>query len=181
MADALALIAKHLEGKPKKPPIHLWHPELSGDIAIVIKANGDWYHEGGLIKRKPLVKLFASILRKEADGEYYLVTPVEKWRIVVEDAPFIILDMDVINPSDPSQQVIFTSNVDDKYLLGKGCKLSVAVDPATGEPNPKLLIENGLSARLSRNVFYRLSDYLVEQEGQLKILSDGGYFELGKA
>ena len=67
-------IQSSLAGQESQPPIHLWHPELSGDIDIIIRANGDWYHEGGLIKRQQLVKLFASILRRESDGEYYLVT-----------------------------------------------------------------------------------------------------------
>ena len=78
------------------PPLHLWQPALSGDIAIRITAEGDWYHEGGKIERDALVRLFASILRREDDGEYYLVTPGEKWRIVVELHPLMVIDIAVL-------------------------------------------------------------------------------------
>ena len=76
------------------PPLHLWNPPLSGDISIRINAQGDWYHEGSKIERQSLVNLFASILRREEDGEYYLVTPSEKWRIEVELHPLLIADFD---------------------------------------------------------------------------------------
>ncbi|MCB1845512.1 MAG: DUF1285 domain-containing protein, partial [Halioglobus sp.] len=97
MPDALDSLEQQLDGvrKASAPPLHLWHPELSGDIPIHIRADGVWFHEGSEIQRDALVRLFASILRRESDGEYYLVTPVEKWRISVELHPLVVVDVDV--------------------------------------------------------------------------------------
>ena len=99
------------------PPIDKWHPELSGDIDIVIKSDGRWIHEGGEIKRHKLVKLFASILRREDDDEYYLVTPVEKWRVTVEDLPLQIIDFEVNDLAD-GRRIAVKTNVDTWLELG---------------------------------------------------------------
>ena len=88
MADALEELEKQVKRRNfDSPPLHLWHPALSGDIPIRIAADGRWYHDGTVIRRESLVRLFASILRREEDGHYYLVTPAEKWRISVELHP----------------------------------------------------------------------------------------------
>ncbi|MFA7553575.1 MAG: DUF1285 domain-containing protein [Spongiibacteraceae bacterium] len=176
--DGLKLIEQHMQGQRGKPPLHLWQPELSGDIDIVIKANGDWFHEGEKIQRFRLVKLFASILRKEADNCYYLVTPVEKWRLTVEDCAFVIVDLDILNAGDESQQIIVTSNIDDKFLLGELHPLSVIIDTETEEPDPVVALDNGLSAKLSRSVFYRLADSAVARGDHFSVLSDGCWFQL---
>ena len=76
------------------PPLHLWQPDLSGDIDIEIRADGSWWHDGAPIQRESIVRLFASILRREDDGEYYLVTPVEKWRIRVQAHALVVTDVD---------------------------------------------------------------------------------------
>jgi hypothetical protein len=162
MIDGLKLIEKHMQGQPSKPPLHLWNPELSGDIDIVIKSNGDWYHDGVKIVREPLVKLFASILRREDDGDYYLLTPVEKWRISVEDAPFMVVDSEVINQGEDDQQIVITTNMDDKFLLGSDFKLIVDENTTTLEPHPIVMLNNNLSAKINRPVFYRLADFAVE-------------------
>lgn len=178
--DGIDLIAQHMADQPDKPPLHMWNPKLSGDIDIVIKANGEWFHEGGEIKRPPLVKLFSSILRRENDDQYYLVTPVEKWRISVEDSAFLITTMDVINVSKDSQQIIFTTNVDDKFLLSTAYPLIIDIDDLTGEPDPKIKLNNNLTAKLSRNVFYQLVDYAVADNESYYVLSDGEQFGLGR-
>ena len=172
-------IQSQLEGQKTQPPIHLWQPELSGDIDITIRANGDWYHEGGLIKRLQLVKLFASILRRESDGDYYLVTPVEKWRLKVEDAPLLIVDMDIENQGTPQQVVIFTNNVERLYAAGDQYPLVVKPSHQEKQAVPYLTLENGLQAKLNRPVFYRLVDIAEADGKQLKILSSKHYFELG--
>ena len=177
----LELIQQHMKGMPAKPPLHLWNPSLSGDIDIVILENGDWMHQGGKINRLPLVKLFASILRREEDGEYYLVTPVEKWRIKVVDTAFVVIEMDVLNKNNDDQQIIFTTNVADKYLLNQSHPLSVTTDVSTHEPHPVIRCEHGLTARLSRAVFYRLVEIAVERDGVISVVSDGDWFELGSA
>ncbi|MEE8058746.1 MAG: DUF1285 domain-containing protein [Pseudomonadales bacterium] len=178
--NALKLIEQHLKGQPLKPPLHLWNPDLSGVIDIIIRSNGDWIHEGSKIQRLPLVKLFASIMRREDDQHFYLVTPVEKWQIQVEEAPLQIIDMDILNRGGDKQQIVFTSNVDDKILLGKDHILSVAHKAVTQEPIPTIDLDNNLFAKINRPVFYRLVDRAVEKDHKLCILSDGCWFELGE-
>lgn len=177
--DALQQIEQHLAGQPGRPPLHLWTPELSGDITIVIKANGDWHHNGSRINRHSLVKLFASILRREPDQHYYLVTPVEKWRITVEDAPLIIIDADIINPGADNQQVVVTDNVGNKVLLGKDYRLSVSDSTDSDEPYPQVNMDNGLFAKVNRAVFYRLVENADELDGRFSLLSAGEHFVLG--
>ena len=178
----LSSIASSLKGQADKPPVHLWDPPCNGDIDIVIKANGDWIHQGGKIERDSLVKLFASILRREQDNEYYLVTPVEKWRIKVEDAPLLVVDVDVnMNSSGDQQQqsIILTTNVDTYYALDASHPLKINNDDQNDQPKPYLQIENGLLAKFTRAAFYRLVDLAVEQDKTLRVFSGGVWFELG--
>ncbi len=176
--DALSLIEEHLKGQPAKPPLHLWNPPLNGAIDIVIRANGDWIHEGGKIERLPLVKLFASILRREADQNYYLVTPIEKWQLEVEEQPFQIVAMDVLAAGSDQQQIIFSSNVEEKFLLGHEHILTVKKKAGSEEPQPVLNLDNQLTAKLSRAVFYRLVDCAVERDNGFAVYSEGCWFEL---
>ncbi|MEX1669321.1 DUF1285 domain-containing protein [Zhongshania guokunii] len=164
-----------LKGQRGLPPIERWHPELSGDIDIVIKADGRWIHEGGEIKRHELVKLFASILRKEEDGDYYLVTPVEKWRVQVEDLPLLIVDFELADKETATDapKIIVKTNVDSWFELGVNHPLVVATAPATGEPSPSVLTFHGLAARVSRACFYRLVE-LAEPVGESLVLRAGG-------
>lgn len=172
-------IEAQLAGQHSQPPLDLWKPELSGDIDIVIRANGDWYHEGHLIERHALVKLFASILRRETDGHYYLVTPIEKWRLKVEDAPLLIVDFDVSYAATSKQVIIFTSNMGRLYPLGSEYPLNVDIADTSHTPAPYLGLDYGLRGKLTRAVFYRLVDF-AEFDGQiLRVLSNQQYFELG--
>ncbi len=168
-------------GNHSQPPLHLWNPEFCGDIDIVIKRNGDWFHLGSKIKRQPLVKLFASILRKEEDGEYYLVTPVEKLRIKVEQCALVVTDIDVVAGDDGVQQLCVSTNVDSVFIVNKEQQLVVEEDKseAGDEPLPMVLLPNGLSAKLSRSVFYRLVDLAFERDGFLYVASEGCEFTLG--
>ncbi len=181
MGNGLEGLEQHLKGQSEKPPLDLWHPALSGDIDIVIKANGDWVHDGSPIKRHSLVKLFSTILRREEDGEYYLLTPVEKWRIRVEDTALLVVDMDVDNKGEADQRIIFTTNVDDQYLLGKKYPLTVSLSEHSGEPLPVIDLEQRLTAKLNRAVFYRLAELAVEKEGRFFVTSEGMEFDLGQA
>ncbi len=171
----LDTIAELIQGQRGKPPIDKWHPDLSGDIDIVIRSDGRWFHEGGEIKRHELVKLFASILRREADGDYYLVTPVEKWRIQVEDLPLQIIDAEI----EPDRIGVLT-NVDDWCILGESRPLVVSTDSDSGEPRPQVELDHGLSARVARAVFYRLVDEAEVDAGQLWLQSQGQRFSLGR-
>ncbi|MCR8921925.1 DUF1285 domain-containing protein [Dasania sp. GY-MA-18] len=175
-SKALAGIEAYLKDQPTRPPIEQWQPDLSGDIAIVIKPDGSWWHEGGEIQRQPLLRLFASILRREDDGEYYLITPVEKWRIQVEAQPLIATDYQCI--TEQGQSVfVFTLNTGLKYALSKQYPLQVPSNEE-GEPVPQLLLDRGLSARLSRSCYYRLVDEAQLEGDDAFIESSGERFSL---
>ncbi len=176
MTDVLEQLQSQLSNQPDLPPLDQWEPALSGDIDIEIRRNGEWWHEGSPIRRQPLVKLFASILRREKDGEYYLVTPVEKWRLRVEDRPLLVVDFDVDHPLTPEQRVIVTTNVGRHYELGETYPLWL--DDAGGEEEgenaiPLVSLDHGLEARFDRPAYYRLVE-IGEVEGEQMVVRSGG-------
>lgn len=162
------------------PPVHLWNPAHSGEIDIVIRRDGRWIHEGAAINREALVRLFSTVLRKDPDG-YWLVTPVEKMRIRVEDAPFIAVRVD----RAPDGTLRFATNVGDEVEAGPEHMIRVETDPATGEPRPYLHVRRGLEALIARPVFYELVEMAEEREGpdgpRLGVSSQGQWFDLGAA
>lgn len=169
----LEAIARSAEGAGRPlPPVHLWNPARSGEIDIVIRPDGRWYHEGGLIGREALVRLFSTILRRDDDG-FWLVTPVEKLRIVVEDAPFVAVRVD----RTPRGDLRFTTNVGDEVIAGPGHALRVETDPVTKEPRPYVHVRRGLEALIARPVFYELAE-LAESgrtpEGEGLYVTSGG-------
>lgn len=169
-----------IEGKSAtNPPLHLWNPELSGDIDIRIDRDGRWFHEGGEIKRRPLVNLFASILRREDDGEYYLLTPVEKWRIRVECMPLMVVEAEFEHEGSAADQLIHIRTNTDKLLtIGEEHPLEVQV-LEDGERVPTVSVNNGLSALLSRSVYYQLAERCIKGKGDsYGLYSDGSYFPL---
>ena len=178
--SALDNIEKLLNEQKGTPPLDKWHPELSGDIDIRIAADGRWFHEGGEIKRHELVCLFSSILRREDDGEYYLVTPVEKWRLTVDDLPLIIVDTEIEKEGTPNQRIAVKTNVDRWYVIDARHPLTVVEDAASSEPQPSVMTEYGLSARVNRASFYRMVEMARECNGKLILRSSGSDFELGK-
>ncbi|MHB8287040.1 MAG: DUF1285 domain-containing protein [Caulobacteraceae bacterium] len=163
-------------GKPL-PPVEAWNPPNCGAIDIRIARDGRWYHEGSPIGREPLVRLFSTILRHDPDG-YYLVTPVEKLKITVEDAPFIAVRVDQVDGV-----LRFTTNLGDATDAGPDHPLRVTVDPKTGEPAPYVHVRGGLLARLARPVFYELVEMgvlLTTSSGpQVAVESGGVWFTLG--
>lgn len=175
--SSLDAIEQAIRKQPRKPPIEKWHPSLSGDIDIHIDSRGDWYHEGAQIKRQPLINLFASILRREDDGHYYLVTPVEKWRIRVDDTPLLAVDMEVAEPGE-QQRIIFRLNTDELVPLNSSSDLRI--ENAHTEPRPILELKHGLSARLTSSVFYRLIDAAQECNDELGIYSHAQWIGLAK-
>lgn len=170
------------EAESGERPVENWNPSYCGEIDIVIKSDGSWYHEGGLITRKGLLELFASVLRKDADGETYLVTPVEKMLITVERAPFIATRVDVAGNGNDTR-LFFTTNLGGTIEADAEHPLRVETDPETLEPSPFVLVRGRLEAALSRSVFYELVDHAVEiqtDEGpQLGVYSRGMFFPLG--
>ncbi|MBZ9537906.1 DUF1285 domain-containing protein [Modicisalibacter tunisiensis] len=138
------------------PPLETWTPPLSGDMALTIAADGRWYHEGRVMSRPRLVRLLSTILRREADGDYYLVSPVEKWRIQVEDRPLLIVDADR-EADAPGGGWRLTTNLGDTLVLGREHRLALSPMPG-GDVIPEVPVRHGLAARLNRNVYYRLLD-----------------------
>lgn len=154
------------------PPLHLWKPALSGDIAIRISAEGDWYHEGVKIEREALVRVFASILRREEDGEYYLVSPVEKWRIEVELHPLMVTD---ISAMEEGAKLLATLNTGKQVELDEEHPLYV--DEAAGDI-AVLQLEHGLTAMCNRAAWYRLVDLAQDIDGTPSVRSDSEVFPL---
>ncbi len=138
------------------PPVHLWNPPFCGDLDMRIGRDGTWYYMGTPIGRKPLVRLFASILRKDGD-RYFLVTPVEKVGITVDDAPFVAVDFTVAGQGQ-DQEISFVTNVDDMVTAGRDHPIRLAHDPETGAPAPYVLVRTNLEALIDRKSFYRLVD-----------------------
>ena len=161
------------------PPVHLWNPAHCGDIDIVIRRNGLWFHEGTPIGREPLVRLFSTVLRKDPDG-YCLVTPVEKLRITVEDAPFVAVRVDRVG-----EALRFLTNVGDEVEAGPDNAIRVTMYEVTGEPRPYLHVRRGLEALIARPVFYELVDMAEERETpdgpRLGVTSHGAWFPVGPA
>lgn len=152
-AETLAAAAK-AAGKGGLPPVHLWNPPFCGDLDMEIRRDGTWFYLGTPIGRPALVKLFSSILKRE-DGRYFLVTPVEKVGIRVEDAPFVAVDAEIAG-TDAGQRVTFTTQVGDTVTAGPDHPIRVVRDPATGEPAPYVMVRAGLEALIDRKTFYRL-------------------------
>jgi hypothetical protein len=155
------------------PPVHLWNPAHSGEIDIVIKKDGRWFHEGGPINREALVRLFSTILRKDPDG-IWLVTPGEKLRIKVEDAPFVATRVDRVGTA-----LVFQTNVGDEVEAGPEHAIRVEVDPVTQEPRPYLHVRRGLEALITRPVFYELVEMAEERGAELGVESNGVWFPVG--
>ncbi|MFC7378524.1 DUF1285 domain-containing protein [Brevundimonas sp. GCM10030266] len=170
---AMAEAAKQAPGRGL-PPVHLWHPAHCGDIDIVIRRDGVWMHEGSPIGRPELVRLFSTILRKDADG-HVLVTPGEKLSITVEDLPFRAVAVE-----RRGEALVFTTDVGDETTAGPECPLIVETDPETGEPSPRVRVRADLWARIARPVFYELVEMAEQESGRLVVRSSGETFVLGE-
>lgn len=161
------------------PPVHLWNPAHCGEIDIVIRKDGLWLHEGSPIGREALVRLFSTVLRKDPDG-FHLVTPVEKMKITVEDAPFIATRVD-----REGEALKFLTNVGDEVEAGPENEIRIEMDAATGEPRPYLHVRRGLDALIARPVFYELVEMSQERETpegpRLGVTSNGAWFPVGPA
>ena len=175
--DALFDTLVALDAEKRRPPVASWRPERVANIDIRIAADGTWYHEGGPIRRPALVKLFASILRKDEDG-YCLVTPAEKQLITVEDAPFLAVDMEV-KGAGSQQSLLFVTNVEDCVIADAAHPIRVET-AADGEPRPYVMIRDGLEALIARPVYYRLVECAVTEDQDVVVYSNGARHLLGK-
>jgi hypothetical protein len=178
-AEALAAAAR-AAGKKGPPPVHLWNPPFCGDLDMRIARDGTWFYLGTPIGRKPLVKLFASILRREGD-RYFLVTPVEKVGLTVEDAPFVAVDF-TAEGEGRAQSLSFVTNVEDRATAGPDHPIRVERDPESGEPAPYVLIRANLEALIDRKSFYRLVELGCHEEHEgarwFGLWSGGAFFPL---
>ena len=150
-AESLAASARAAK-KGGLPPVHLWNPPFCGDLDMRIARDGTWFYLGTPIGRFELVKLFSTILRRDGD-EYFLVTPVEKVGITVDDAPFVAVDFNQVDDG-----LVFETNVGDLVTAGRENPIRVVRDVETGEPSPYVLVRSNLEALIDRKSFYRLVD-----------------------
>ncbi|HEX2654142.1 MAG TPA: DUF1285 domain-containing protein [Xanthobacteraceae bacterium] len=175
--DALAGAARsHGKGPP---PVHLWNPPDCGDIDMRIAADGTWYYQKTPIGRPALVKLFASIIRREGE-RYVLVTPVEKCGIVVDDAPFLAVEM--MREPDAGGTLMFRTNVDDWVPCGPGHALRFEPETATGGLKPYLHVRRDLWAKVTRALFYDLvalgEERDIEGKRLFGVASAGAFFPM---
>jgi hypothetical protein len=147
--------AEKAAGKKGMPPVHLWNPPFCGDIDMRIAQDGTWYYMNSPIGRKPLMKLFASVMRHDEDGKYYLVTPAEKCGIRVDDAPFVAIRMNA-EGTGCEQVLSFETNTDDTVTVDDLHPLRVAPEAETGGLKPYVLVRGRLEALVSRALFYDL-------------------------
>ncbi|QSP93830.1 DUF1285 domain-containing protein [Marinobacter salinisoli] len=165
------------------PPLDQWHPELSGVMDMRIHRDGQWFYRNEPIKREAIVRLFSSILRREADGEFYLVTPVEKWRIQVDDAPLLAHSLEV-SGEGRSQVMTLRTNVGEVLQLGSAHPLEVGSYEGSGEPRPVVWVRHGVEARLVTAAYYELAEHVVEEcyEGRsvFGVYSAGEFFAIAE-
>lgn len=173
-SPALEELLEHIDtASAALPPVHQWTPARDAQMDLVIGADGRWVHEGGVIERPALVKLLASVLRREGDGRYALVTPAERVFIEVEDLPFLVVDWELHDPG-PEQTLSVRTSLDETVVVDAACPLQLDA----GHAAPRVAIRPGLSGRFSRACYYRLAEVLESGDRGLGIRSAGRFFAL---
>lgn len=157
------------------PPVHLWDPPYCGDLDIRIARDGNWFYLGTPIGRPEMVRLFSTILKKEK-SDYFLVTPVEKIGIIVDDAPFVAVDF-TAKGRGRKQVLTFTTNVGDSVTADDEHRIRVHRDKS-GEPSPYVMVRGGLEALIDRKSFYRLIERGSHNDGWFGIWSSGSFFRI---
>ena len=169
---SLADIARLAEEK-KLPPVHLWNPDHCGDSEMRIARDGTWYHQGSPIARPAMVRLFSTILRREADGSFVLVTPVEKLAIAVDEAPFVAVELKAEGEGEAAS-LAFRLNTGDMVMAGKDHPLRFA--PSESGPHPYIGVRRGLEALVARPVYYALAELALAEGAEPPGLWSGGTF-----
>jgi len=162
------------------PPVHLWNPPFCGDLDMRIAADGTWFYMNSPIGRKPLFKLFSSVLRHDEDGKYYLVTPVEKCGIRVDDAPFLAIRMKTEGVGK-SQVISFETNVDDEVVVNREHPLRFETEAGTSGLKPYVLVRARLEALVSRALFYDLVAKGTIEGEWFGVWSSGEFFPMQRA
>lgn len=179
----LETIAADLSKAKGLPPVEQWNPPFCGDIDMRIAADGTWYYQKTPIGRPALVKLFASVLRKEGE-RYFLVTPVEKVGIAVDEVPFLAVEMSVAETEGEGRVLIFRTNVDDIVDAGRGHALRFETEPGGGL-RPYLHVRRDLWAKVTRALFYDLVELGEERDvgsrRMFGVASGGEFFALAEA
>ncbi|HEY9039484.1 MAG TPA: DUF1285 domain-containing protein [Roseovarius sp.] len=175
-AEGIAAAAKAAQKGRGLPPVDTWNPEYCGSLDMRIARDGTWFYLGTPIGRPELVRLFSTILRKDGDS-YFLVTPVEKVGITVDDVPFVAVDFEV-EGTGREQTLTFLTNVGDSTVAGPDAPIRVERDPETGEPSPYVLVRANLEALIDRKSFYRLVEIGVHYGGWFGLWSRGKFFGL---
>jgi len=178
------LIESHRSGRePTAAPQCKFDHESGPDFPFRIARDGTWYYHGSPIERKELCKLFSTVLRRDAKGNFYLVTPVEQGRIDVEDAPFTAVEV-IVSGEGRNRTVVFRTNLDQMVTAGPDHPIRVVENDETGEPSPYVMVRDGLEALILRPQFYELVDLCEErQEGDAVVFglwSDGVFFRMGR-
>ena len=180
--DGIVRAARDVGGKGL-PPVHLWNPPFCGDLDMRIAIDGTWYYLKTPIGRPALVKLFASVLKRE-DDKYFLVTPVEKCGITVDDAPFLAVEMK-IEQSDHGRVLNLRTNVDDWVACGPDHGLRFEPEPDTGGLKPYLHVRRDLWAKVTRALFYDLVELGEERDVggacMFGVASGGEFFAMAPA
>jgi uncharacterized protein len=159
------------------PPVHLWNPPFCGDIDMRIAGDGTWFYMNSPIGRKPLYTLFSRVLRRDDDGKYYLVTPVEKCGITVDDAPFTAIRM-AVEGARADQRIHFETNVDDHVCVSADHPLRFDDEADTGGLKPYVLVRSNLEALVARALFYDLVSLGTEKDGWFGVWSSGTFFPM---
>lgn len=175
-APSLAELARLL-AEQRLPPVEAWNPTHCGDSDMRIARDGTWFHAGSPIGRPALVRLFSTVLRREPDGSYVLVTPVEKLAIEIEDAPFVAVEL-TSEGEGRARTLAMRLNTDDHVILGPGHELRVEND-LQGHPRPYVHVRGGLEALVSRPVYYELVSLALGEAGDPPGLwSNGAFFPI---
>ncbi len=170
---SLAEVAR-LAAEAKLPPVDRWNPTHCGDSEMRIAADGSWSHQGSPIARAEMVRLFATILRREPDGSHVLVTPVEKLSIEVDDAPFVAVEAKLSGDGDQGR-IAFRLNTDEMAVAD--ADHPIRIEGSADAPRPYLRIRGGMDALIARPVFYELCEQLVAgPDGRRGLWSDGAFF-----
>ncbi len=170
---SLAQIAE-LAAQRKLPPVQEWHPAKTGDSEMRIAQDGRWYHQGGEIRRKAMVRAFSSLLRCEPDGSFSLVTPYEQLSIIVEDAPFLAVEVQT-EGTGQGRKMAFRLNTDDLIIAGPEHCIEI-------RPLPCLHVRAGLWAKIARPVYYELAELALEERAMpLGLYSNSAFFALDAA
>lgn len=177
--DSQLSIIEQMIGSQSLPPVHDWHPTSTRDIDIRIARNGDWYYGGSRIERDRMVKLFSTVLRADDDGCTYLVTPQERLRICVDDAPFTCILVER-HGAPSAATMVFTTNVGEQVIADANHPIEVEYAVAGGEPSPYVVVRDRLRALLLRPVFYQVADWAEERKGVLGVESSGVFMPLSE-